>query len=173
MIPEALKNKLPTYAPPALVWTAIERQLNTNPETESNQNRIARTFSLWTDKRVWLGGWVAAASIVGLGLYWLINNQNEPIIYSQEVAVFQPVVVGSPLVEQQYAKVQAYCQREAASCEKPKFKALKRELDHLTSASNRLKETLGDFNTDRQLALQLTHIETERSQIIEKLIEQL
>ena len=166
---EKLKNKLPTHSPPELVWAAIEQKLNELPRHELKKNRIKQIFP-----HRGLGGyWGAAASVVVFGFYWWTTRPNEQLTYSQETAVVQPIRNENPVAERQYAQIEASCLQKTAICEKPTFKALKRELDDLTSASNQLKETLGAFNTDRHLVAQLNHIETERSQILQKLVEQL
>jgi len=177
-----MKN-LPTYTPPESVWKGIEQQLNEAPLHEALRElpMYEPPQRLWYDidarldqhqNRWW---WYAAAGLilpfVGIGLYLLLfYHPQEAVRYSVEHKTLQISKPNNSSTEQQYAQIEAYCQRQMAQCDTPDFRALKRELDELTTAQKQLKEVIGQYNTDENLMAQLTEIEQERSKILQKLV---
>lgn len=185
-----LKNKLPNYTPPESVWENIREELNPlkqlasyePPESvwenieKNNVSVKVRKLSFETQKvKAALWSLRIAASValllVGFGAYLSYKNDTDTvkISYSQEKLPTQTQVRTNPNLEQQYAHIQAICQKRIAVCEKPEFKNLKQELDDLTAAGNQLKEALGAYNTDATLSTQLSEIERERADILQKL----
>lgn len=184
---KSLNDKLPLYSPPESVWENIEQGLNDAPMQEalSKLPTYEPPVQTWFDiaeqlpqpKRNW---WqYAAAAIVilaaGIGGYLTMSpmNENATIAYSQEKINPKTIVTTNETIEQQYAHLQALCQKKITVCEKPEFKNLKQELDDLTAAGNQLKEALGAYNTDATLSTQLSEIDRERADILKKLNERI
>jgi hypothetical protein len=184
---KSLNDKLPQYSPPESVWENIEQGLNDAPlqQALSQLPTYEPPVQTWFDiaaqlpqqQRNW---WQYAAAavvvlVVGIGGYLTIKpaNENATIAYSQEKINPKTMVTTNPTIEQQYAHLQALCQKRVTVCEKPEFKNLKQELDDLTAAGNQLKEALGDYNTDAALSAQLSEIERERADILKKLNERI
>lgn len=175
-----LKDKLPDYTPPESVWENIREELNPlkqlasyEPPESVWENIEKNNAFLGAKVKVTLWRWSIAASVslllMGFGAYLAYKNNTDTIkiSYSQEKLPTQTRT--NPNLEQQYAHIQAICQKRIAVCEKPEFKNLKQELDDLTAASQQLKEALGAYNTDDVLAAQLSEIEQERAHILQKL----
>lgn len=184
---KSLNDKLPQYSPPESVWENIEQGLNETPlqKALSQLPTYEPPVQTWFDmteqmpqpQRNW---WrYAAAAVVllavGIGGYLTMkpNYENATIAYSQEKINPKTIVTTNQTIEQQYAHLQALCQKRVTVCEKPEFKNLKKELDNLTAAGNQLKEALGAYNTDATLSAQLSEIERERADILKKLNERI
>jgi hypothetical protein len=180
-----LKEILPVYTPPDAVWEGIAEELSplrglqtTPPDTVWQHIEAELANNEKNHHRVGLlgrfPGWYAAAAglllpLVAAALYALWQQPpTETISYSEEKNTIQKVAYNSDF-DQQYARIQALCSKQITVCEKPDFKNLKRELDDLTTASLQLKEAIGAYNTDADLAQQLADIERERGVILRKL----
>jgi hypothetical protein len=178
-----LKNKLPNYSPPDAVWAQITQQLDESalhealgklpmyePKGESWHNIEAR---LDQHRLRW---WYYAAACIGFPIlaalfYLLINKSSENISYKEEkVKVFAIETIKNSKTEAKYAQVLAVCEQKATVCDKPQFKALKRQLDDLTAASKQLEEVIGAYNNDPHLNEQLLMIEKDKTAIIDQMI---
>ncbi|TAG22325.1 MAG: hypothetical protein EAZ32_03245 [Cytophagia bacterium] len=175
-----LKKILPVYTPPDAVWEGIAEELSplrglqTTPPDAIWENIEAELSKSKQKSRYRFWGWYAAAAglllpLVGAALYLFLQQApTETISYSEEKNTAQKVVYNSDF-DQQYARIQALCTKRITACQKPDFKNLKRELDDLTTASLRLQEAIGTYNTDADLTQQLTDIERERGVILRKM----
>lgn len=187
---DLLKHKLPTYTPPESVWEAVERGLEEAPLQEALHRLPTHTppTELWAAIEQELprpvirrsGGWQYAAAAVVTGLlffvgYFLLRFQQEEsrVTYSEEHIPTKALPSGNIALDRQYEKLQAFCKTKTTVCEKPEFKHLKQQLDDLTLASKQLKEAIGEYNTDAALASQLSEIEQERAQLLQKLAERI
>ena len=184
---KSLNDKLPLYSPPESVWENIEQGLNDAPLQEAlgKLPTYEPPVQTWFDiaaqvphpQRNWWRYAAAAVVVlaVGIGSYLTLKpaTENATIAYSQEKINPKAIVATNETIEQQYAHLQALCQKRVTVCEKPEFKNLKQELDDLTAAGNQLKEALGAYNTDATLSAQLSEIERERADILKKLNERI
>lgn len=184
---KSLKDKLPHYFPPDSVWENIEQGLHETPlqEALSKLPTYEPPVQTWFDiaaqlpqpQRNWWRYAAAAVVVlaVGIGGYLTMKPTNEhtTIVYSQEKINPKTITTTNEIIEQQYAHLQALCQKKITVCEKPEFKNLKQELDELTAAGNQLKEALGAYNTDATLSAQLSQIDRERADILKKLNERI
>ena len=185
---DLLKHKLPTYTPPESVWEAVEQGLNEAPLKEALQHlptheppaqvwlELDETLPAARPLRWWR--YAAAAAITGLLCfvgYVFLHSQSEDakLTYSQEKAFPSALPTQNEALDQQYEKLQAFCETKTPVCEKPEFKDLKHQLDELTIASRQLKEALGEYNTDASLSSQLSDIEHERAELLKKLSERI
>jgi hypothetical protein len=67
--------------------------------------------------------------------------------------------------------VQNLCAGAAPVCNQPAFKSLKSELDELTLAKNELKQAMGAYADDPDLAAQLIRIERARSELLQQMMQ--
>ena len=185
---DLLKHKLPTYTPPESVCEAVEQGLDEAPLKEALQHlpaheppaqvwlELEETLPTARPQQWWR--YAAAAAITGLLCfigYIFLNSQSEDVklSYSQEKSPPTALPAQNEALDQQYEKLQAFCETKTPVCEKPEFKNLKHQLDELTIASRQLKEALGEYNTDASLSSQLSDIEHERAELLKKLSERI
>ncbi|MFN4144292.1 MAG: hypothetical protein ACK4GN_00595 [Runella sp.] len=180
-----MKDRLPTYTPPATVWERIAEELSPLREVE----KYAPPASVWDNiegqlderhkgknyflRSEWLWKLSVAASIsvfvVALGWwFWQSETHKEQISYSVEHTPVKTISINHQ-IDAEYERIKALCSNRVAVCETPDFRALQKQLDELTVASQRLQEAIGDYNTDEALAQQLEAIEQQRSQLLQQL----
>jgi hypothetical protein len=146
-------GNLPTYEPEAAVWNNLNSKLN------QNSNR---------PKLIWFG---AASIFMFISFYFFFaNNQNR---YTQQKIEQEPLISIKTKNEKNIQNIQRICETDKLVCDKPIFKTLKSELENLNSASEELKNAIGNFNSEPELLEQLAVIENQKSDIIKKMEEQI
>ncbi len=174
--------ELPIYEAPESVWNSLEKALATDSERQNLDSkpltilRVVPSLFKGFDRRFW----AAAASIallVSVGL-WYFNAQKGAetgLLVSTEVVdnqLFKQEVNESMSSDDtSFLMVEAFCKTAVVACEKPVFKKLKQELDDLNVAREELKMALTDYNTNADMVAELTKIENERTDVLQKLVD--
>ncbi|MBN8683356.1 MAG: anti-sigma factor [Chitinophagales bacterium] len=188
-------RQLPAYEPPALLWDALETQLDLDsamPVPSENLPLHTPPADIWANIEARLeqeapaapalqsrrgGLWwrrlsAAAAVVLLLGAgWWAMRTEG-----FESVEVHQEIVDNrllEPLQEQEdaaFEMVQHLCREQQPVCQVPEFRNLKSELDELTEARSSLREALGAYGNDPELVGQLVEIERERSRILQTLV---
>jgi hypothetical protein len=173
---------LPEYSPSNEIWHQIEAKLN----DEILQKSIERMPVYEPEEKVWqeieqqlspkIIGFkplkrasVAAVLVLFFGFYFLYNFDNQALVYSEENIDQSVLLNPADDSDKQYEQIIAFCKTQTYVCENPDFKTLKTELDELQIASNRLKEAIGQYNTEAQLTEQLTDLEQQKTIILRKM----
>jgi len=92
------------------------------------------------------------------------------ITLRKEVVDDRLIMAGRQADDPNYEIIERLCLEALPVCEEPKFKQLKAEFDHLSTAHDDLKNALGDFADDPELVEQLVEIEHARIQILQQLV---
>jgi hypothetical protein len=188
-------QELPQYEPEALVWLAIDGELEVIEKEDNLQNAINElptynpSDSLWENidaeleadiKKAGRVVWLKRISSVAAVIVFLIvgnfifnqNNSQENITisYSQEVVEDDFLKQDWDEDDDAFEMVMAYCKTENIVCELPEFIVLKTELEDLNNAREELKNALDHYGTDAELIAQLTRIEHDRSDVLKQMI---
>lgn len=194
ILQEAIQ-KLPQHEPPAMVWLAIDAELEAIEKENNLQNALndlpvySPSNSIWdgiekeleSDRKkagrvVWFKRISAAAAAIALLVAGNIilkpNTALETITfsYTQEVVKEELIVKDWDDDNDAFQMVMAFCETENIVCKLPEFQMLKSELEELNSAREELKTALDHYGTDPELVAQLTRIEHDRSDILKKMI---
>ena len=151
-------GKLQEFNPPERIWNSIEKQLN--------QKSKSRVLHLWTRLSL------AAASILLIGLIVYFSNwrKTAQITYSEEWTETQDLdqwQQDDGLVSEALAVI---CREKPAACESPEFKKMEQELDFLEQSKEDILKRMNPYDDDPDLAVMLTKIELERTDIITQMI---
>ena len=194
ILEEAIQ-KLPQHEPEALVWLAIDAELEVIEKADSLQTAIQElptynpSDSLWENiekdleadvkkagRIVWFK---RAASIAAIIAFLLVGNfifnqnnnqENVTITYSQELVEEDLLKQDWDDDDDAFEMVMAFCKTENIVCELPEFIVLKSELEDLNTAREEVKAALDHYGTDAELIAQLTRIEHDRSDVLKKMI---
>jgi len=194
ILQEAIQN-LPQYEPEALVWLAIDAELDVFEKENKLQNVIEElpvyspSDSIWenidaeleADKAksgrvVWLKRISSAAAVIAfllIGNFIFIQNngqENVTISFSQEVVEEDFLKKDWNDDDDAFEMVIAFCKTENIVCELPEFIGLKSELEELNEAREELKEALEHYGSDAELIAQLTRLEHDRSDVLKQMI---
>jgi hypothetical protein len=194
ILQEAIQ-KLPLYEPEALVWLAIDAELDVFEKENDLQNAInelpvySPSPSLWENIEGELDTdfikagrlvWLKRISSVAAAIAFLIignlmlkqNSDQEKIIffYSQETVDTDIIKQDWDEDDDAFKMVLAFCETKNIVCEMPEFIVLKSELEELNEAREELKKALDSYGTDAGLVAQLTRIEHDRSDVLKKMI---
>jgi hypothetical protein len=175
--------KLPEYEPSDKIWQNIEAKLNedalqkalkTMPQYEPNEsvwNQIEQGLTPKPSLKLNTWRWMTAAAsvVVLLSFYLWYSIDNQRVRYSVEQIDNDLLLNPSDDNDRQYQQIVAYCQQQTYVCENPEFKTLKTELDELHSASQKLKEAMGQYNTEPELMSQLADVEQQKTEVLKKM----
>lgn len=154
-------HNMPTHTAPDFIWDAIESNLEEEVKPKS--------------KLVFLRPLLAAASVALFGFFFFFNNGN--LIAHDEVAVSYSVE-DYPIIKFQrddhnnnaadIALMQMITLQHNGKAP-DEDQDLLDELKELKIASDKLKQVLGKYDTDRNLIDKLNHIELERKELMDKI----
>lgn len=175
-------GKLNTYDPPAQIWTAINENLNDLPLQEAIKGlaEYQPDEKIWESiekgflnrKRPYIANWYAAASVLlacGLGL-WLFGPASSPAVLISQQQIDSRLQPNDEVVtDEQFLNLKAYCETETLVCSRSDFKQLTHEYETLREASRQLQQAMGDYNTEPGLIRQLSALETEKADILNKM----
>lgn len=182
---EILKSaleKLPAYEPSELIWTGIEANLAEIPlqisitklpeydPTDNVWDNIEREIPKeHVSRNTW---WFAAAAVLvvsSIGFWMSLQTKTASISYSKQMIDSRLQVDNEQDTDMQFQKLKAYCEGEALVCESKNFKRLKAEYETLNSAAEQLKNAMGEFNTEPELAKQFNMLEREKGDILNEM----
>jgi len=175
-------EKLHTYDPPEQIWMAINENLNELPLQEAIKGlaEYQPDESIWESiekkslirKRPYIANWYAAATVLlacGLG-FWLFGpDSSADILISQQQIDSRLQPSHEVVTDQQFLNLKAYCETETLVCNRSDFKQLTHEYETLRAASMQLQQAIGNYNTEPGLIRQLSALETEKADILNKM----
>ena len=171
--PPVPAKRLPTYAPPATVWNAINAELTAGqtqapapaprPRSRPARRRLRTALAIAAGLAVLLS--------TGFGLLWR-NVPGQPTVsyaFSQESAPASEPARDWDEDEASFTRVLA----EVAARNQPKLNDLGTELDELNTARREVKAILVAYGEDPGVVHQLAEIERERSAVYRRIITEL
>lgn len=175
-------HNLPNYKPPEEIWQKIEVQLNDDvlkkaitklPTYEPKADLWNKIEADLAPKIIKFNAWklasMAASIVLFAGIYLWYNTDSQEVKYSEQKIDENLLLNPTDDSQQQYDMIVAYCKEQSYVCENDEFRTLKTELEELNTASNQLKEVVGQYNTEPELIAQLTTIEQQKSEILRKM----
>jgi hypothetical protein len=147
-------NKLPEHEPADHLWNQIEQEI---PQSES---------------RLKFTKFMAAAVLLvasSLALWWANSHPGKQIAYSEEVIDQRLAIADVQTIDTQYENLKEWCETESVVCSRTDFKELTREYETLRTATDRLKQAMGNYNAEPELVRQLTVVEQEKTVILNKM----
>jgi len=153
-------RRLPEYAPPPQVWARIQ----------SGLSQPAHRFTRLQGYR-----WAAAAALliaVSAGIWRFAGAGQAPQVqytYAIEPALTPFVPVAIPEDEAAIEAVGDAFSKQQAIFQYPDGAHLVGELKQLNEAGAELRSVLETYGFDEQLALELTKVEIQRNQVIQKM----
>ncbi len=163
-----LKNalqKLPQHTPQNGVWLGVIQEL------PSRQTAILR--SIFTFKTAMAAATIAFLCTVGIYFYNQKTSDHTSIAFTQETVsdeILKNNTNSNQDDEKAFAMVDEICKERAFVCEQPEVQSLKAELTELNAAQAELKEAIGSYGTDESLLQQLRSVESERTEILKKIV---
>lgn len=156
-----LTRNLNNFDPPSDVWQNIEYQLNTDPSRKNTS-----TIGLW------LRWSIAAAAVLTIGLivYLTLIDFDKEISFSEEWIEKQDSQEWTSDEELLEKTIFLICQEKPDVCRSPKFKKMEDELVFLTQTKEDIISRMNPYENDSEMALMLTKIELERTDIINQMV---
>ena len=149
---QAIKN-LTDYEPDDKIWALIEK--------ESFVNKIRKAVI-----------WYAAATLLlasFLGLWLSLPVQPPEVLISQQQIDSRLQASEQAATDEQFNTLKTYCETETVVCDRPDFKQLTHEYETLRLASQQLQQAIGSYNTEPDLMRQLSALEQEKADILNKM----
>jgi hypothetical protein len=172
---EAMR-RFPVYGPGEQVWNTINEQLGEQPL----RNALSELPGYEPDEQLWIlidaknsrqqrwkWGYVAAVLLIAGGLgRMMVPSGLQRVAYSQEIVDVRLQMDSEVKTDQQYKLLKAYCERETLVCDSREYRTLQQEYEMLSSASERLSQAIGDYNTEPELVRQYNEIERQKADIL-------
>lgn len=153
-------RRLPEYAPPPKVWGQIERSLG-------------RSVLKLPRLSPWVRAIAAAVLIGGVAALLRFSTSDRAsqvqYAYAVETASVPFLPVALPEDEVAIGEVGEIFSRQHAIFQYPEGARLLGELKELNEAGEELREVLDTYGFDEGLALELTKVELQRNQVIQKM----
>ena len=151
---------LPHFSPPFFLWEQIGNDLDNKSHVP--QSKTIKLLLRWS---------VAAAAIVVLGMiaYYVSDRNNEQISYSEEWTVKHDLAIwqdDDALIDEAITLI---CREKPEACRTPEFKKMEKELAFLDQSKRDILNSMNPYDNEKELALMLTKIELERTDIINQM----
>jgi hypothetical protein len=169
-------RRFPAYEPGNEVWDAINNDLLAQPlrQALSEMPAYEPDERLWdpidrknVQQQRWEWGFAAAILLIAAGIAWLSLPPGRPrIAYTQEPVDGRLQMEAEMKTDQQYQLLKSYCETETVVCNSNEYRSLQQEYEQLSSASERLVEAIGDYNTEPELLRQYNEIERQKTDIL-------
>jgi hypothetical protein len=156
-------QELPTYAPSDELWSRIENEL---PQT-ANVRRLRPI-------RVLQAAAAAIAILLIVTFWWQQNAAPQEEIISS-IAVENPALLAADWNEDEaaFARINSLCEQHPFWCETASVQELKAELEELSTAKGAVLQQMQKYGTQARLVHQVKHIEQERSQVLQALVQEI
>ena len=174
-------GKLNSYEPEERIWLHIDQRLNEIPLQHAVQKmqEYEPDESVWENienktipqkkRKIW---WYAAAmifTISGLAIWTSINKEATSVSFSQESIDSRLQIDKEPATDNQYEQLISYCESETLVCNSMDFKRLKQEYEELRSASSKVKQAMGNYNTEPELMRQFSMLERGKAEVLNEM----
>ncbi|TDE14807.1 hypothetical protein [Dyadobacter psychrotolerans] len=146
-------RKLSDYEPDDLIWTLIEK------ESVAGKKKQAVI-------------WYAAATVLlasFFGLWLLLPAQSPDIAFSQQEIDSRLQTTGNLATDEQFNTLKTYCETETLVCNRRDFRQLTHDYEALRFAARELQQAIGNYNTEPDLMRQLSVLEQEKADILNKM----
>jgi len=175
-------TKLNIYEPGEQLWLQIQDNLNELPLQQATKNLaeyepddkiwalIEKEWSVSKSRKAMI--WYAAATVLlasFLGLWLLLPAQSPEILISQQEIDSRLQAGKQAATDEQFDTLKTYCETETVVCDRPDFKQLTHEYETLRLASQQLQQAIGNYNTEPDLMRQLSALEQEKADILNKM----
>ncbi|WP_221392943.1 hypothetical protein [Dyadobacter sp. NIV53] len=175
-------GQLNTYEPDGKIWTAINDGLNELPL----QKVIQKLPDYRPDEKIWdlvrndldtrkpafNKIWYAAATVLLASFlgFWFLRSSPEPAISISQQEVDSRLQLNPKVAtDQQFNTLKGYCEAETLVCNSSDFRQLTQEYETLRVASLQLQQAIGEYNTEPDLMRQLSTLEQEKADILNKM----
>ncbi|OJV14635.1 MAG: hypothetical protein BGO21_18185 [Dyadobacter sp. 50-39] len=169
-------RRFPAYEPGDEVWAGINEQLHTEPLRTALAQMPAYEpdEKLWelierknARQQRWKWGYAAAILLMAAGTAWLMLPAGSPgIAYSSEIVDARLQMDAEVKTDQQYRVLKTYCETETLVCNSTEYRSLQQEYERLSTASQRLVQAIGTYNTEPELLRQYNEIERQKTDIL-------
>ena len=174
--------ELNTYEPGEPIWSQIHENLNELPL----QQAIKNLTGYEPDDKIWDSIekesfvsksrkaviWYAAATVLlasFLGLWLSLPVQPPEVLISQQQIDSRLQAGEQAATDEQFNTLKTYCETETVVCDRSDFKQLTHEYETLRLASQQLQQAIGSYNTEPDLMRQLSALEQEKADILNKM----
>lgn len=153
-------RRLPEYAPPPKVWTQIEGSLSRPVLKLPRLSPLTRAIAA----TILIGGFAALLRFLGTD-----PASKVQYAFAVETAQVPFLPVALPEDEAAIGEVGEFFSRQHAVFQYPEGARLLGELKELNEAGEELRKVLDNYGFDEALALELTKVELQRNQVIQKM----
>ncbi|MEM1328296.1 MAG: hypothetical protein AAGI23_20245 [Bacteroidota bacterium] len=154
-------QELPTYTPSEDLWSRIEDEL-------PQQAKVRTIGSRW---------WQAAAAIAILlvATFWWQQSSTPQIEILSDEMTENPALLVADWNEDEaaFARISELCAQHPFWCETATVQELKEELEELSTARGAVLQQMQKYGTQARLVHQVKHIEQERSQVLQALVQEI